>query len=204
MFKQCELDRFAAFIFDMDGTLVDSMPFHMDAWEVACSEFGVKFSREQLCEYGGIPTKKLVSMLIAQQDLSIDADAFVQRKVSIFLDNIDKVKVFPEMLSLVERYHGKVAMGVGTGAPRDQAQYILRSVGLDKYMSVLVSADDVVNHKPNPDTFLKVAEMLDVLPEKSLVFEDTTVGIQAGKSAGMRTVMVNNGVYIKAQINHDL
>ena len=84
-------------------------------------------------------------------------------------------------------------MGIGTGSPRNQADSILKSTGLDAYISVLVSADDVTNHKPHPDTFLQVAELLGANPANCLVFEDTRIGLEAGKAAGMDTVLVIEG-----------
>lgn len=97
------------------------------------------------------------------------------------------------MWELVRRCHGKVPMGIGTGSPRNQAESILKSTGLDAYIQVVVSADDVVNHKPHPDTFLQVAEQLGANPANCLVFEDTQIGLQAGRAAGMETVLVLEG-----------
>ena len=108
-------------------------------------------------------------------------------------ERIDRVSVFPAMWELVKRCHGKVPMGIGTGSTRDHATHILRNTGLDAFIPVLVSADDVANHKPHPDTFLKVAELLGANPANCLVFEDTPIGIEAGKAGGMATVLATEG-----------
>ena len=177
----------------MDGTLVDSMPLHLDAWEITSAEFGLPFDRVRLNEYGGIPTRKIVAMLAEQHGLEIDVEAFARRKVALYLERIDSVSVFPAMWELVKRCHGKVLMGIGTGSTRDHATHILRNTGLDAFIPVLVSADDVANHKPHPDTFLKVAELLGANPANCLVFEDTPIGIEAGKAGGMATVLATEG-----------
>lgn len=193
MTEQYRFAQYDALIFDMDGTLVDSMPLHLDAWEITSAEFGLPFDRAELNEYGGIPTRKIVAILAEQHGLNIDVEAFARRKIALYLEQIDKARVFPQMWDLVKAHHGKVPMGIGTGSPRNQAEQILKSTGLDAYISVVVSADDVTNHKPHPDTFLKVAELLGANPANCLVFEDTRIGIQAGKAAGMATLLATEG-----------
>lgn len=193
MNAQYPFDHYDALIFDLDGTLVDSMPLHLDAWAHTCAEFGIPFKRDQIYQYGGMPTRQIITMLAEQHGLEVDVEAFTQRKIALYMQHIDKVSVFAKMWELVRHYHGKRAMGIGTGSPRSQADAILRRTGLDAYIKVVVSADDVTHHKPHPDTFLLVAKRLGVNPAHCLVFEDSRIGLEAGKAAGMDTVLVIAG-----------
>ncbi|EOD53460.1 CbbY family phosphatase/hydrolase, partial [Aeromonas molluscorum 848] len=170
-------EQYDALIFDMDGTLVDSMPLHLDAWQITSDEFQLAFDRELVNSYGGIPTRKIVAMLAEQQGVTIDVEAFTRRKIALYLQHISEVSVFPTMAELVKAQYGKIPMGIGTGAPRDQAQQILHTTGLAAFIPVLVSADDVQNHNAQPRYLPQSAELLGVDPHRCLVFEDTEIGI---------------------------
>lgn len=110
-------EQYDALIFDMDGTLVDSMPLHLDAWQITSDEFQLAFDRELVNSYGGIPTRKIVAMLAEQQGVTIDVEAFTRRKIALYLQHIGEVSVFPTMAELVKAQYGKIPMGIGTGAP---------------------------------------------------------------------------------------
>ncbi|KUE78787.1 HAD family hydrolase [Aeromonas schubertii] len=191
-------EQYDALIFDLDGTLVNSMPLHLDAWAQTAAEFGLPFDRARIHGMGGIPTRKIVALLANEHGLHIDVEAFTRRKVALYLANIDKVQVYPPMWELVRSQFGKRPMGIGTGSPRRHVEQILRQTGLDAYIETIVSADDVENHKPHPDTFLKVAGQLGVEPTRCLVFEDTEIGVQAGRAAGMDTLLVADGAILEA------
>jgi beta-phosphoglucomutase family hydrolase len=172
-------------IFDMDGTLADSMPIHFKAWKLTAEENGFEYTHRQFLETAGMPTLKIVPAINKELGLSLDPEKFSRRKEELFLENIKDVKLIEPVGDIVKRYYNKLPMSIGTGGKKDIAKLTLEILGFDKYFDIIVSAEDVVNHKPYPDTFLKCAELMRVEPEFCQVFEDGELGISAAKTAGM-------------------
>lgn len=188
-----QFDDFDALIFDLDGTLVDSMPLHIAAWFRAAPEFGLTVDAQWLYRHGGVPSRKIAAILAAEQQVELDCEAAARRKTAYYLELIGQATPFPAMRQLVEAQHGRLPMAIGTGSLKSNAETILEQSGLGQFIHTVVAADDVEQHKPNPDTFLLAAQRLGVAPGKCLVFEDTEIGRQAAHAAGMRCVMVREG-----------
>lgn len=174
-----------ALIFDMDGTLADSMPVHYRAWKITAAENGFKYTEELFYGLAGMPTVKIVPIVNQKFNLKLDPETFSERKEEVFLGLLNEIKPIEPVAEIVYKYHGKIPMSVGTGGKRDIAKLTLELMGFDKYFDIVVSADDVSNHKPEPETFLRCAELMKVDPSLCQVFEDGDMGIEAGKRAGM-------------------
>jgi beta-phosphoglucomutase family hydrolase len=174
-----------ALIFDLDGTLADSMPLHFEAWSKTAKILGVEYSNDFLLSCAGMPSAKIIELLNKKNNYSIDPNEFSRIKEEIFSKEMYNMKEIKSVTDLVYKYHNKLPMAVGTGGRRNVAEETMKILGLDQYIPILVSADDVVSHKPAPDTFLKCAELMGISPEKCQVFEDAALGIQAAQSAGM-------------------
>lgn len=179
-----------AFIFDLDGTLADTMPLHFEAWVKTAEIMNLEFSIDFLKSCAGMPSSKIIDLLNAKNNQTIDPQKFSIMKEEFFAKEMHKIKEISAVTDLVYKYHGKIPMAVGTGGKRNIAAETLQILGLDKYIPILVSADDVENHKPEPETFLKCAELMEVSPENCQVFEDATLGFQAAKAAGMKVTDV--------------
>ena len=187
------LESFKGLIFDLDGTLVDSMPLHVAAWYKTAPEYGLSIDGEWIYRYGGVPSRKIAAMLGEAQGITLDCDAVARRKTAYYVAMIGQAAPFPAMLALVQSMDGILPMAIGTGSLRSNAELILQQSGLGRFIKTVVAADDVTEHKPKPDTFLLAAQRLGVPPELCLVFEDTQIGCQAAHAAGMKCVMVVNG-----------
>ncbi|HQQ23642.1 MAG TPA: beta-phosphoglucomutase family hydrolase [Spirochaetota bacterium] len=174
-----------ALIFDIDGTLVDTMEIHYKAWEKMFALQGFNYPREVFYELAGIPTYKIVPILNERFNLKLDPEETMNEKEKYFMELFGAVKEIKVVSDIARKYHGVLPMSLGTGGRKDIAQMTMETVGLSKYFNIMVAADDVIHHKPAPDTFLKCAELMGVEPRFCQVFEDGELGLQAARTAGM-------------------
>ena len=174
-----------ALIFEMDGTIADSMPVHFKAWKQTAAENGFEYTRECFLETAGMPTFKIVPIINNRLGLDLDPEKFSGRKEEIFLENISDVKLILPIADIIIKYHGLLPMAIGTGGKKRITLLMLDILGMKKYFDIIVAAEDVQNHKPHPDTFLRCAELMGVEPEFCQVFEDGEMGLSAAGKAGM-------------------
>lgn len=179
-------------IFDLDGTIADTMPIHYLAWRNASARYGIDFTPELFDRLAGIPLYPTVEKLNELYNKNIDPQEMGGSKEKEYEDNMHKARPIAPVMEVIKQYHGKLPMAIGTGGSRELSLKAMRLMGVDKYIDKLVSADDVTNHKPHPDTFLKCAELIGVKPEDCLVFEDGILGIQAAQAAGMQVINVTD------------
>ena len=181
---------FRAYLFDCDGTIVDSMPLHYKAWKKALSEYGCTYDEDLFYSWGGKPVRKIIADLNEMQGLNMPVDTLAERKESYYHAQLAELKGIPEVIEHIEVQHGRIPFAVVSGSRRKSVIGSLTALGLlDKFV-VLVCAEDYKHGKPAPDGFLLAAQKLGVAPEYCLVFEDTELGIEAATAAGMKSVLV--------------
>ncbi len=174
-----------ALIFDLDGTLSDSLPVHLTTWNKLGEIYGFIFDPKILHEMTGRPTIEFAERVVEQYGLTVNPGKLVKLKQESFWELANLLKPVEEVVSIVKASYGKMPMAVGTGASRRSAEVQLKELNLAKYFDAIVSADDVTKHKPDPDTFLECARLMGVEPRFCQVFEDGDLGIAAAKKAGM-------------------
>jgi beta-phosphoglucomutase-like phosphatase (HAD superfamily) len=179
------LPQAKALIFDLDGTLSDSLPVHIASWNAVCAKLNCTFDERILVEMTGAPTISFAERIKREQNLEIEAEELVVMKQREFWSNIGQIKPHDAVIGLMKSAHGKIPMAVGTGASRTSAMLQMNELGIGHLFDFIVTADDVDRHKPEPDTFLKCAELMQIEPEFCQVFEDGELGIQAAQTAGM-------------------
>ncbi|MGD9556676.1 MAG: HAD family hydrolase [Mangrovibacterium sp.] len=201
-----ELDihpRARGLIFDLDGTIADTMPIHYIAWRNAAARYGIDFSVDLFAQLAGIPLYPTVERLNRLFGKDIDPKEMGDAKELEYEQNMAQMKPIEPVVNLIRKYHGKIPMSVGTGGLRRLAWKTLEIIGLDHCIDHLVSSEDVSRYKPHPETFLRCAGLMKVAPESCQVFEDGMLGIQAAKAAGMMVtdvtayyeVTIGKGIY---------
>jgi HAD superfamily hydrolase (TIGR01509 family) len=185
-------DGFEAVIFDCDGTLVDSMPAHFDAWCEALASYGAGgiFREDVFFAMGGRPTRDIVVDLNSEYGLKLDPEVIALAKREAFLRKLHLVEFIDEVADFARLLSGKMPLAVASGGSRYVVEKTLSLLGCSDWFDEVVTADDVSNGKPAPDIFLKAAELLGVAPEKCLVIEDAPPGVAAAQAAGMQVITV--------------
>ncbi|MDX2190078.1 MAG: beta-phosphoglucomutase family hydrolase [Bacteroidota bacterium] len=174
-----------ALIFDLDGTLADTMPSHFLAWTETAKYYNFDFSEDMFYSLAGVPTFKIIAMINEKQGKSIDPEEAHTRKEEFFLKYIHSTKPIEIVMSIVEESYGKIPISIGTGGVPDIVALTLKAIKAEKYFDIIVTARDVTNFKPAPDTFLECAKRMGVLPAHCQVFEDADAGVKAAQNAGM-------------------
>jgi beta-phosphoglucomutase family hydrolase len=182
---------FGGYIFDCDGTLADTMPLHYRAWTRLVAELGGTFPEQLFYESGGKPTVEILRMLRDEHGLKVgDVEKAAKRKEEYFLEMIHEVKPIEPVLHVVRRCYGIKPMAVASGGFRRQIEQTLDALGIRSLFDAVVCVEDYARGKPFPDPFLEAARRLNVPPADCVVFEDSLLGVQAAKAAGMECVFV--------------
>lgn len=189
-----------ALIFDCDGTLVDSMPLHMKAWEEAFKFFNVKYDYDFLYSLKGMKEIEIIELYNEKFRTNINSEEIVSKKHNYFKENINSVKPIESIVEIAKEYFGKLPLAVVSGSVQSIVHKELEVVGIHLLFKIILTADDPYKPKPAPDIFYAAADKLNVSPEHCLVFEDGYPGLEAAVNAGMKTVDVRE--YISSPIGN--
>ncbi len=183
---------FAGYIFDLDGTLVDTMPLHYRAWAEAMRAAGLKepLSEDLFYSLGGVPTRRVAELIAAHYGLVIDPDRVFHEKEAAFYKIQPEAPLIEPVVAIARRVARTHPVAIASGGPRDIVNRSVDLAGLRDVFSIVISADDVVHGKPSPDMFLLAAQRMGVAPGACMVFEDAEPGMRAAEAAGMQWVRV--------------
>lgn len=185
---------FAGYIFDLDGTLVDSMPLHYRAWDAALRKYGMteRLDEDLFYSLGGVNSQSVAAVFGKRYGLKLDPDEAMHVKEAMYLELIPELKRIEPVAAFAEKVTKTHPVAIATGGYRDIALPALKATGLDSIFKIVVTPADVApgRGKPQPDMFLLAAKLAGVDPAKCLAFEDATPGLQAAVAAGMQVVHV--------------
>jgi beta-phosphoglucomutase-like phosphatase (HAD superfamily) len=183
---------YGAIIFDCDGTLTDSMPVHYVAWHSTMRRYGIDFPEDRFYALGGMPSDQIIRLLSSEQNVSLDIGLAATEKESCFLEYIHLLQPIEDVLAVAAHYRSLIPIAVASGGFREIIDRQLQSIGCHDWFNTIVTAEDTQRHKPFPDVFLEAAKRMAIPPKDCLVYEDSDLGLQAAKAAGMDAIDVRS------------
>ena len=183
---------FQAYIFDCDGTLVDSMPLHYIAWVESLQQHDApfEFTEEVFYAHAGIKEQDVVKILNAQYGTNIDPVSVDELKMEIFSKRIPEVQPVRPVAEFAKSLAGRFPMAVASGSEEPTVRGCLEATGLIHLFETIITPKLVKHGKPAPDMFLLAAERMGIAPIDCLVLEDGNSGLEAAKAAGMQAVFI--------------
>ncbi len=180
-----------ALIFDCDGTVAHTMPLHWRAWQLVTGRYGIEFPETRFYALGGVPGRNILKMLFAEQGISgLDPLVIAKEKEAAYLEFLHEVRPVEPVVEIARRHRGVLPMAIATGGSRPGIPAVLRHLGIYDWFGAIVTSEDVVRQKPAPDIFLEAARQLGVDPARCRAFEDTDLGMESIRAAGMEAIDV--------------
>lgn len=182
-----------AFLFDLDGTLIDTMPAHFKTWQLVVKEMGSPLEGEALMNqlYGNgaeLMHRIVPGLTFTEEEARTIVAAKEERYRALYGNEITVLEGAREFLE--QALMKQIPMGIGTASNQANIDFALDKLDLRRYLSAIVGADDVQLSKPHPETWLKLAAELNTPPQQCIVFEDAPKGVEAALAAGMKAVAI--------------
>jgi beta-phosphoglucomutase family hydrolase len=179
-------------VFDCDGTLADTMPLHWRAWQVIAAKYKLHFPQDRFYALGGVPSRDILKMLAEEQGVTLDHIKAAHEKENEYLPMLPRVEPIHAVVEIALANYGKIPMAVASGGTEPVINMVLEHLKIRHLFGAVVTSEMVKNQKPAPDIFLEAARRIGVDPKFCRAFEDTDLGLQAIRSAGMDAVDVRH------------
>jgi len=187
------LDEYKAFIFDLDGTLINSEKYHADGFAYAVEILsGYQLTPDERREFFEAHTNVFTPILAARRGLKLDPDEVLRHK-RIHVDRNFQVEILPGVEGFIQKWRGQMRMALASNSPRQFVKNALVEAHLIDLFESVVTADDVAHRKPDPEMYNLTLANLKLMPEDVLVFEDSPAGVAAAQEAGCPVIMIENG-----------
>ena len=177
-------------IFDCDGTLANTMPLHWRAWQMITQRHNLHFPEDRFYSLGGVPSRDILKMLTVEQGRSLDHIAVAHEKEEAYLPLMAQVEPIHAVVEIARAHHRKIPMAVASGGTQKVICQVLEHLKIRHLFGAVVTSEMVKNQKPAPDIFLEAARLIGVDPKSCRAYEDTDLGMQAIRAAGMDAVDV--------------
>ncbi len=186
-----------AFIFDLDGVIVDTAKYHFLAWEKLANQLGINFTHEHNEELKGVSRVRSLDLILALGNITAsqeDKNKWLIQKNEDYLSylvDMDEREILPGVVKVLE-YLKNNNQAIALGSASKNARPILQKTNIMHFFDAIVDGNDVSNAKPDPEVFLQAARKLGIINENAIVFEDSVAGIQAANSAKMTSVGIGD------------
>jgi len=192
--KNVQRPRRPAVLWDMDGVIVDTAPYHFKAWQQTFAKLGVKYTRAQFKESFGRRNEAIIPELIGKPVSAKEIAVIARKKEALFRRLArGKIKPFPGAVELLQLLsNNDIKMALVSSTPPRNIDSVLERLEIKGLFQTIISGADVTKGKPDPECFLLAASRLGVEPENCIVIEDSTAGVDAAKSAGMKCIAITN------------
>jgi beta-phosphoglucomutase family hydrolase len=177
-------------IFDCDGTLADTMPLHWRAWQVITAKHRVHLPEDRFYALGGVPSRDILKMLSQEQSVPLDHLAVAREKETEYLQLLHEVQPIDMIVAVARENYKKIPMAVASGGTRNIIERVLEHLRIRHFFEAIVTSEDVLRQKPAPDIFIEAAKRIGVAPRDCRAYEDTDLGMQAIRAAGMEALDV--------------
>jgi beta-phosphoglucomutase family hydrolase len=184
------MNEIQGLIFDCDGTLADTMPLHWRAWQLITRRHGLSFPQDRFYALGGVPSRDILRMLAKEQKLSLDHIAVAHEKETAYLALMAEVEPIHAVVEIARANFGKIPLAVASGGTEPIILQVLEHLKIRQFFQAVVTSEMVQNQKPAPDIFLEAARRIGVAPRCCRAYEDTELGMQSIRAAGMEAVDV--------------
>jgi beta-phosphoglucomutase family hydrolase len=189
-FPQTQMKQIKGLIFDCDGTLADTMPLHWRAWSAIAAKYKLHFPQDRFYALGGVPSRDILQMLAQEQGVTLDHIQAAHEKENAYLPLMSEVEPIHAVVEIAKANYGKIPMAVASGGTQQIICDVLEHLKIRHLFGAVVTSEMVVNQKPAPDIFLEAARRIGVDPTCCRAYEDTDLGMQAIRAAGMDAVDV--------------
>jgi beta-phosphoglucomutase family hydrolase len=177
-------------VFDCDGTLANTMPLHWRAWQAITDKYKLKFPEDRFYSLGGVPSRDILKMLAAEQGVTLDHIKAAHEKENEYLPLMADVEPIHAVVEIAKQNQGRIPMAVASGGTQPIIIQVLEHLKIRHLFCAVVTSEMVKHQKPAPDIFLEAARRIGVDPKSCRAYEDTDLGLQAIRSAGMEAVDV--------------
>jgi len=186
-----------AFIFDLDGVIVDTAKYHFLAWQNLANNLGISFSEEQNEQLKGVSRIRSLEKILEWGNKTISEEEFTRlmteknEEYLEYIKKMDTTEILPDVPRVLDYLISK-NQGIALGSASKNARIILEKVQLQEKFEAIVDGTNVSKAKPDPEVFLIGAKELGISPENCVVFEDSVAGVQAANSANMISIGIGN------------